>query len=429
MRRQIRRKKKQEELKERKDQRRKKAQSNIVVELKVQNIAGEIQQLKKRANNGVVFRKKYSRNSQKQRANIASVVLKPGGSLPGNPVKQFKKDIAEEAKYEEKISGMLREELHERISGDWNSTAEYYYASSEHQPPLPPVDEKLLEKQADGILKGRRQLRTVVASIVEVKLKSGQFRTLDSPDGVYVCNYLLKLPRVNGQTNQTKLYRELSEIEEQCFRQKKCLCRQDMEGERVAGLDGPDSCYITLGTTVNRRGKGMRTAKLPQLKEGRLAEFVKEAEGRCWPWLPGYVKDVLQMSKKHYLEMTGEDPLGVWPSLAIGRNNFMNVHVDRDLSWSMCCVVAEDCEQDAIVCYFVFPSCGAVVPLRNGDCLVFNSTVFHCISARCNPTRNSYYIGFYINAGMAGANNVEVPICESELEQSQWVLKTLLQRD
>ena len=89
--------------------------------------------------------------------------------------------------------------------------------------------------------------------------------------------------------------------------------------------------------------------------------------------------------------------------MAMGRNVFLNMHKDDDFTYSLTTVVAED-DSNEIVNYFVFPRLGLAVPLRNGDLLAFNAREEHCISARCDGTRDAFCVSFYVSAATVAGN-------------------------
>ena len=164
--------------------------------------------------------------------------------------------------------------------------------------------------------------------------------------------------------------------------------------------------------------------------EGSFQRWVDSIEHRAIKYLPVHVRDIFKMMKrtgKHSGILGRVDPNNkrflLWSAVAIGRNNFLNVHRDKDVTWSLVTVVAYDSSTE-VLCYFVFPSLQCAVPLRNGDCLAFNATIPHCISARCSGDREAYCVSFYANAGMAGDNDKQTEITEGELllERALWKL-------
>ena len=95
--------------------------------------------------------------------------------------------------------------------------------------------------------------------------------------------------------------------------------------------------------------------------------------------------------------------------LAMGRNNFLNCHVDVDACRSMLSVISEEDHQE-IVCYFVFPTLKVAVAMRNGDMLSFNASIPHCVSSRRLKDKEAFCASFYVGAGLAGNNDRSIAV-------------------
>lgn len=373
-----------------------------------------------------MFESRYSRNSKVQRANAASIIMKRGGSLPGNAIRSLRKVRKLESQFHSAIEGMEYHEVSQLRCFDWEKTALYFFGSSSHKPALPRIDQHLQWKFDTELLKRIRDKRDVRSMVVEQCVQRGILRVLDNPNGVYAPDCFMKLPHHAKQGQFKPLFDLLMRMEQRCVTKKSCLCRDDTEGARVAAFDGTSKCYLSIGTTVNKHGKGFKTAITPEMKEMVFKDFVHFMEGRCIQYLPPYVLSAFKMmheSNEHLKLPPETEEFLLWCSWAIGRNNFLNTHKDDDFAWTLCCVVAEDGETEAIVCYLVFYEHGVVVPLRNGDGIAFNSTIQHCISSRCNPNRDAFYVGFYANAGLGAANDRNVEVSVEQAERAKWMLE------
>ncbi len=80
---------------------------------------------------------------------------------------------------------------------------------------------------------------------------------------------------------------------------------------------------------------------------------------------------------------------GRFSQVAIAIGNWSPLHTDDDFFYTLlscyCPTVATRAGREEILFYFLFPSVGMAVPMRNTDILVFNSAFPHCAS---NPRRD-----------------------------------------
>ena len=69
--------------------------------------------------------------------------------------------------------------------------------------------------------------------------------------------------------------------------------------------------------------------------------------------------------------------------IAFGTNVFLRCHTDQDFTMSISQVLVKGKANyhlnDDVIVYFCFPTLGIAVPLRPGDCLLFNPLIPHCI--------------------------------------------------
>ena len=266
-------------------------------------------------------------------------------------------------------------------------------------------------KLETGKLKRQRSRRPVVVETVEELIAQGKLRVVDGPTGVQVENKFLKLGQ--GASNPEGVYQCLRDLEAHCNRTGEFGCRTNTEGHRLAVMDGEGSCYMNMGNTTQKYRKGLKAARHEILLRKPFQRWFGHLKQVCREHLPRHLlgpMEAVHRERQHLgllQELKSED---LWKALACGRNNFLNAHTDDDCCWSLTTVVSE-VPEDNIVCYFVFPEMGDVVPLRHGDLLLFNPLECHCVSARRDGTKEAFCASFYINAGVAGENNrgVEVP--------------------
>jgi hypothetical protein len=103
------------------------------------------------------------------------------------------------------------------------------------------------------------------------------------------------------------------------------------------------------------------------------------------------------------------------PSMTFALNNFVSCHIDEDFTL---CILSVFCdmdlpahdailtnENDPVVIYFCFPTLGYSVPMRNGDILLFNPTLPHCASSRCNYNIDVITHAQYLTAKAVSGND------------------------
>jgi len=86
----------------------------------------------------------------------------------------------------------------------------------------------------------------------------------------------------------------------------------------------------------------------------------------------------------------------------------MEMHTDQDFFVGIASVLGEkgfrkhDAGGADILQYFCFPDEGIAVGLRNGDLLLFNSTIRHCISSRATKEENVLCTSMYLKTALVG---------------------------
>jgi hypothetical protein len=100
---------------------------------------------------------------------------------------------------------------------------------------------------------------------------------------------------------------------------------------------------------------------------------------------------VIELLKKEKLlrELMFEPERGRYSQLALTRKYWSPWHTDDNITMTLLCVfsplLAEEANFNDILCYFVLPTVGKCVPMRNTDIILFDSTVGHCVTNyRCN---------------------------------------------
>ena len=191
-------------------------------------------------------------------------------------------------------------------------------------------------------------------------------------------------------------------------------------------LDGEGSKYINIGTSRKQMGTGtIETMKSLDEMKNRLCRDVyemwhKRVEHCAEKYLPLCMRRLLQvmneMCSHNKVPFQDNKYSKIWPSVISGRNVFLNVHSDDDYFMGMITVIGRDVPiTDApIVCYFCFPTLGIAVALRNGDLLMFNPKLPHCVSSRCNPKYEAFCVSMYTKSLLVGGNDNAQELSEEE---------------
>jgi len=295
-------------------------------------------------------------------------------------------------------------------------------------------------------VKGRGgKKRKVTARVVE---DSDEFEIVDSSEGVRAIfggthELFIKLPHgcagmgeggKDGRNILRDVYGVLKLLE---GKQSRSDCRCSEDGCRIAAVDGEGSAHMHLGTTSERcGGKWKTTMKDLQSDKHKeehlvLSEWIDLVQNAAWRHFPLWLKKVVRAFQSSIdqpgLALAEGFSAEVWPAMVCGRNVFLNLHLDWDFMWCMVTVVAEHeaTEDGAILCYFCFPTLRLAVPLRNGDLLLFNPKVPHCVSSRCNGNTEACCISFCMDDVLAGGNDNNQKLSEEEIEAGDAILKEL----
>jgi hypothetical protein len=200
----------------------------------------------------------------------------------------------------------------------------------------------------------------------------------DGIDGMHEAGVCTLLPRCEALMTYKKkrrgvLYNSLIAI---ATNVKHGNLRQNSR-RRMAIVDGRGSGrYVVEGwfAYLNKRGiSEHRFDELVGLKEAQdnIASFVKNIESRSKGYMD--MKELLfnefvkQRSGYSGIEFTKDWRSKIWPSMAFGKNVFLNVHQDKDYFWLITTVVTKRrCDYEVhspVACYFCFPTKGFCVAL------------------------------------------------------------------
>lgn len=145
-------------------------------------------------------------------------------------------------------------------------------------------------------------------------------------------------------------------------------------------------------------------------------------------YLPWYLKELLSavgnMCEHGTMPVGATRSSDIWPALAVGRNVFLNVHTDEDYFWTLITVVTNEAPSlnNPIVLYMCFPTLNTAVGLRNGDLLMFNPLIPHCVSTRCDSGTEVYCVSMYMKSLLVGGSDNDQVLPQSSKDMAKFVL-------
>jgi hypothetical protein len=193
---------------------------------------------------------------------------------------------------------------------------------------------------------------------------------------------------------------------------------------------GDGSTYVCLGVGCDHTSDAGLSQHLKGLDKDpqhhkTIGKYIRNVESQSSAWLNHEDLVFLQAVKEatgypgfdcggnhHRGRQSSVSPKifsSIFPAIACGRNVYLNVHTDEDFFWSVTTVIQNDAgplQMHSTICnYFCFPTKGVSAALRHGDILLFNPLVPHCISSRCDDTRDEFCISLYLKTAVVGGND------------------------
>ena len=179
--------------------------------------------------------------------------------------------------------------------------------------------------------------------------------------------------------------------------------------------------YVVLGTSARRSGRGLQLMDRKLKEEGHrnnrllLKKFFRQVAHAARAYLDTpsirYLSVVKELTNFTEFTFDSSPDAVIWPSLAVAANVVMEMHTDEDYVMGCAGVLGgdgyrtHDAKGSDILQYFCFPGTGSAVGLRNGDLLLFNPTVPHCVSSRCTLTEDVICTSFYLKTAIVGGND------------------------
>ncbi len=112
-------------------------------------------------------------------------------------------------------------------------------------------------------------------------------------------------------------------------------------------------------------------------------------------------------------------PAKYFGGIAFGCNVYLQCHVDEDFTLSIAQIHLKGKDtyrvDDNIVVYLCLAEDGIAVAMRPGDFVLFDATVPHCISSRCNAADSIMCVSMYLKTAFVGMNNNSIPLSNEQL--------------
>lgn len=177
--------------------------------------------------------------------------------------------------------------------------------------------------------------------------------------------------------------------------------------------DDSSNKYVCVGSAANRAAKGITALHYVVKKLGidhqqHILNHTLAVEKLFTEWIDTpsvrQVKIAIEKSRVPLFTTTNGASAKIYQAFAVGKNVYLNTHIDRDFTYSAITIIASGPLED-IVAYFCFPTLGLAVPLRPFDVLFFDPSVPHNVSSRCDNQRQIFCLSFYLKSNLIGGND------------------------
>jgi hypothetical protein len=188
------------------------------------------------------------------------------------------------------------------------------------------------------------------------------------------------------------------------------------QNRRPAGTEK----YMLMGVKAcrNKHGlvDGMSTLRDLPSAHKEFSRILRNIEHRVVRWIDTMDLKFLEESKRISgytgFKFYGGDSSKIWPSLACARNTYLPLHTDEDYFLGAVSVYCRRKTKNIVLQYFCFPTLGISVAMKNGDLLLFNPRVPHCISSPTSCIHDSFSVSAYLKSIIVSGNsNLPIPTC------------------
>ena len=180
--------------------------------------------------------------------------------------------------------------------------------------------------------------------------------------------------------------------------------------------------YVNMGVHYNRSKKNSvreyateRNVAAKDIVEAKseVVRMVIALEKLTFPLLSSADRRVLEFVRNSLdvRDIMFDKNNGRYSQMALTRRYWSPWHTDDDVMLTLLCVyspvLAERQDFDAVLCFFVLPTLGIAIPMRNTDVILFDSTVGHCVT-------NYQYADAFIFSLYTGSRTVFAKMCANE---------------
>ena len=178
--------------------------------------------------------------------------------------------------------------------------------------------------------------------------------------------------------------------------------------------------YMIMGVKAcrNKHGlmDGISTLRDLPAAHKEFSRILRTIEHRVVRWIDTIDLKFLSESKRISgytgFQFYGGQSSKIWPSLACARNTYLPLHTDEDYFLGAVSVYCRAKTKNIVLQYFCFPTLGISVAMKNGDLLLFNPRVPHCISSPTSCIQDSFSLSAYLKSIIVSGNsNLPITTC------------------
>jgi len=238
---------------------------------------------------------------------------------------------------------------------------------------------------------------------------------IDTTDGCVLCNenekeIFILIPRATAILAKEKDIKKHLHL-------MKILMKEDGISRGV-DTKGVAKKEVAIGLKPNRCGHGYVNSSLKRthpLVWKTVCKYARQTEHVS----KEFIKEGLLVGHNKAKEIIGWSSLEsaqIFSALSVSCNYYSPAHVDGDFFFSAFQVIVDTDdvsynEHCPIVQYFCFPTCGFAVAVRNGDMLLFNPSIFHCLSHKEKSFEGMdvFVNSFYLKSQVVGLHDNSIP--------------------
>jgi hypothetical protein len=201
----------------------------------------------------------------------------------------------------------------------------------------------------------------------------------------------------------------------------KLLMKEEKGVERSKARKGIAEKEVAVGLKTNRVGHGYVESSLKKKNPTAwktVCKYARQTEHVA----SEFIKEGLLVGHNRAKDLIGWSSLEsakIFNALSVSCNYYSRAHVDADFFFSVFQIIVDSddisySESGSVVQHFCFPTTGYAVAVRNGDMLLFNPSVYHCLSQKEKSFQGKdvFVNSFYLKSNIVGLHNNEIPFHE-----------------